>query len=91
MKQISRVILMLIFSSISINSAFAESKNGDMAQFARGAQKWSNTCMRCHNMREPQEFSDQEWRPVMMHMRIRAGLTGQDAEDILAFMQKSNN
>ena len=91
MKQLIQIGLVILLGSVGASSAFAASEKDDMEQFARGAQKWSNTCMRCHNMRDPQEFSDQEWRPVIMHMRIRAGLTGQDAEDILAFMQKSNN
>jgi len=82
---------LVLLGFIATNSALAASENDDMAQFARGAQKWVNTCMRCHNTRDPKEFSDADWRPVIMHMRLRAGLTRDDADDILAFMQKSNN
>ena len=58
--------------------------------FVRGVSLWANTCVRCHNMRDPKELGDQEWRPVMTHMRLRAGLTGQDTRDILTFLQQSN-
>src|SRR3546814_10403124 len=59
--------------------------------FARGAQAWADTCARCHNFRDPREFSDVEWRSVMLHMRIRANLTGSQTRDILGFLQGSND
>jgi len=62
----------------------------DPMQFARGAQAWANNCARCHNMRDPKELRDDQWRAAIGHMRVRAGLTGQEARDILAFLQGSN-
>lgn len=62
----------------------------DPAQFARGAQTWANTCARCHNMRDPKELRDDQWRAAMAHMRVRAGLTGQETRDVLVFLQGSN-
>ncbi len=66
----------------------ADTTSGDLA---RGAQAWSENCARCHNMRNPTEFRDDLWRPIVTHMRVRAGLTGQQQRDILAFLQASNN
>ncbi len=65
----------------------AQDRTGDVG---RGAQSWSDNCARCHNMRDPTEFRDDLWRPIIGHMRIRAGLSGQQARDVLAFMQSSN-
>lgn len=62
----------------------------DPMQFARGAQAWANTCARCHSMRDPKELRDDQWRAAVAHMRVRAGLTGQEARDVLAFLQGSN-
>jgi hypothetical protein len=47
--------------------------------------------MRCHNMRDPKELDDKQWKAVVTHMRLRAGLTGQDARDILVFLQLTND
>lgn len=58
--------------------------------FNRGVKAWSDNCARCHNMRDPKEFRDDQWRVIVMHMRVRGGLTGQDARDILTFLQGSN-
>lgn len=70
-----------------VSAAENESEVGDIT---RGAQSWAENCMRCHNMRAPREFRDDLWKPIVTHMRVRAGLTGQEARDILAFIQNSN-
>ena len=59
-------------------------------QFSRGAQTWANNCARCHNMRGADELRDDQWRAAIAHMRVRAGLTGQEARDVLVFLQASN-
>lgn len=62
----------------------------DPMAFVRGAKAWSDNCMRCHNMRDPKDYRDDQWATVMQHMRLRAGLTGQETRDILKFLQGSN-
>ena len=59
-------------------------------QFARGAQTWAGNCSRCHNMRNPKELADDQWRAVVSHMRVRGNLTGREARDVLMFLQASN-
>jgi len=56
-----------------------------------GASTWANNCTRCHEMRSPTEFRDDIWKPIMAHMRLRAGLTGEQQRDVLAFLQASNH
>ncbi|MCH7493286.1 cytochrome c [bacterium] len=63
---------------------------GPTVNIGRGAQVWAYTCNRCHNLRDPREFTDIEWKVVVAHMKVRAGLTGRDADDILAFLKASN-
>lgn len=63
----------------------------EQANARNGAQAWVNNCARCHNFRRTDEFSDREWIPIIDHMRIRAGLTGQEAREILKFLQASND
>lgn len=58
--------------------------------FARGAQAWADNCARCHAMRDPKSESDRDWQVVVTHMRLRAGLDGAQADDILVFLQGSN-
>jgi len=67
----------------------AEDKPDPMA-IARGAKSWAENCARCHNPRDPKDFRDDQWKIIMTHMRIRAGLTGKEANEILKFLQVSN-
>lgn len=55
-----------------------------------GAKVWAENCTRCHNARDPADLRDDQWVSTIFHMRIRAGLTGQQARDVLTFMQDSN-
>jgi hypothetical protein len=55
-----------------------------------GAKLWADNCIRCHNIRPPKSLSDNEWDVVMMHMRVRAGLTGEEQREILKFLQAAN-
>ena len=102
-KQITQIIaasLVAVFISAGLALALAqqptlaasteEATQSDPMQFARGAQTWATTCARCHNMRDPKELRDDQWRAAVAHMRVRAGLTGQEARDVLAFLQGSN-
>ena len=41
-------------------------------------------------MRSPTDLRDDQWITTVFHMRVRAGLTGQEARDILTFLQGSN-
>ncbi|MFQ5644624.1 MAG: c-type cytochrome [Thiogranum sp.] len=59
--------------------------------FAKGAQQWADNCSRCHNIRAANELSDDQWLTTIFHMRIRAGLTGEEMRNILTFLQESND
>lgn len=65
-------------------------KGADPMAVVRGAKLWGQYCAQCHNARDPKDLSDEQWRVSVTHMRIRAGLTGQEARDILRFLQSSN-
>lgn len=55
-----------------------------------GAKVWAENCSRCHNARDPADLRDDQWISTAFHMRVRAGLTGQQTRDVLTFMQNSN-
>lgn len=58
--------------------------------FSDGSKVWADNCNRCHNMRGPKELRDDQWISTAFHMRVRAGLTGQETRDIITFLQASN-
>ena len=68
-------------------TALEDSQTGD---FAEGSKSWLENCGRCHNFRNPSDLRDDQWVTSVFHMRIRAGLTGQETRDILKFLQETN-
>ena len=55
-----------------------------------GAELWGQTCNRCHNFRSPTSLTDSQWDVVLMHMRLRANLTGEEQRAILEFLKTGN-
>ncbi len=92
MKMLTRKILVLILFSIplviigDLSAGRAFSSEGGKG----GAQLWGENCARCHNLRSPTTFSDQQWEIVVNHMRARANLTGEEARKILKFLKSAN-
>ncbi len=84
------LLLIVPMAQAQGGSAKAQTKKPDPMQVVRGAKAWKNNCGRCHNLRSPKELTDEEWDVSVAHMRVRANLTGQDAEDIKAFLKASN-
>ncbi len=84
---VTLAIGLIVVSAPPADAAEQASKAGNATQ---GATLWVNNCARCHNIRDPRELRDDQWKPVVTHMRIRCGLTGREARDILAFLQASN-
>lgn len=83
---IGAILGALFVSSVTWAQDFPEP-----GSFTEGAKSWADNCSRCHNMRDPQDLRDDQWITTVFHMRMRAGLTGQQTRDILTFLQASNN
>jgi len=83
------VIKIILFSGFLSQQVLAaeETKLGD---FAEGSKTWLENCGRCHNVRNPSDLRDDQWVTSVFHMRVRAGLTGQETRDVLKFLQETN-
>jgi len=82
--------LMMLLSLVVLPASVLADDSPAAGDLGRGAKAWADNCARCHNMRDPKEFRDDVWRPIVYHMRVRAGLTGQDTRDILAYLRAAN-
>ena len=80
----------LTFGMVGANVASDAPSDNKEGDFLRGAKAWADNCTRCHNVRDPKELRDDQWKTTLYHMRIRGGLTGQQTRDIIKFMQESN-
>lgn len=71
------------------NSSAAAPTAKETPDLTRGAQAWADHCSRCHNLRSPSELSADLWDVSVTHMRVRANLPGDLADDIKAFLMFS--
>ncbi len=76
------MLLTLTLYSCSAQRAAASKKSG--------AQLWGENCIRCHNIPSPGDYNDVDWETIGLHMRIRANLTEEEIEKIVAFMKTVN-
>ena len=70
--------------------AGAASPQKNTATTQTGAQLWALNCGHCHNIRSPSSYSDAQWDVVMLHMRVRANLTAEEHQQILAFLKSAH-
>jgi len=82
--------VVVALGAMTVSSVARSDDKSTTGDVGRGARAWAENCMRCHNARDPREFRDDLWKPVIYHMRVRGGLTGQQTRDILAYIQASN-
>lgn len=82
--------ILVLSSGLSATPVMAEDGTNTTQQRIRGAKAWAENCARCHNLRSPSELSDEEWKTSVTHMRVRAHLPKDMADDIVVFLQSSN-
>jgi cytochrome c5 len=61
-----------------------KSNAGQLGQTRDGQQVFYQNCSRCHN--QPPVFSPRICGTVARHMRVRAGLSKEDAQAVLLFL-----
>ena len=89
LKYLASLITVSSFGVFASSNAMSEGfpAAGD---FQKGAKIWAENCGRCHNIRGAEDMRNDQWITTMFHMRVRAGLTGQETRDVLTFLQTSN-
>ena len=53
-----------------------------------GVELYAIHCNRCHSERYPVEFNQNQWKTLMLHMRVRANLPADQARAILKYLQE---
>lgn len=79
----------LVLSGCSTDGRF-ENSDAEIKVARGGAQLWAENCRRCHNLRPPTAFSDDEWEVIVNHMRTRAHLTANESRLITEFLKAAN-
>jgi mono/diheme cytochrome c family protein len=90
MERVHRILVLLGTAVIFLVAGLAHADPDQAAKralYRRGAQLWPVYCAQCHKPRPGSEFSPDQWSVIIMHMRSRANLSGEDAVAILTYLQ----
>lgn len=92
MKKISSLLAMLLLAFLvgCTTDGRLEDSAPQVKVAKGGAQLWAENCRRCHALRPPTAFSDDEWEVIVNHMRTRAHLTADESRKITEFLKAAN-
>ena len=86
MKKIKAIIIVAsVAISISLLTNGCSTTKGIVAK--AGDQLWAENCVRCHNAPPSSAFNSDQWEDISTHMRLRANLTQEESDKIVAFLQ----
>jgi cytochrome c5 len=84
-------VIVALGATLLAGCSSAEKPGASQAPLGKGgSQLWAANCTHCHGSRSPSAYSDGEWDVVMLHMRVRGNLTGEEHRKILEFLKASN-
>ncbi len=75
-------------STNTVASAKKDAGEKKPAKKLTGAELYAVNCNRCHPERYPTEFNAAQWKTLLTHMRVRAGLPAKQAKEILKYLQE---
>ena len=80
---ISIIAIVVVCGSLLINGCAPTKAISEKS----GAQLWGENCNRCHNAPSMDQYSKDQWDIIGTHMKIRANVTNDEIEKIVAFLQ----
>jgi nitrate/TMAO reductase-like tetraheme cytochrome c subunit len=83
-------VLLMSLSGCALDWSARDSDEAAQRIGKGGAQLWAENCRHCHNFRAPTSYSADQWEVAVNHMRIRAGLTTEEARSIAAFLKAAH-
>ena len=86
----SRIATAMVGAMTLAVTIWAAATTASAAKTLDGAKVFAANCGNCHSERYPSERTDKEWSLIVMHMRVRAKLTGDEARAVLRYLQANN-
>lgn len=88
-KAFSLRLIVLLFLPFLLTGLIGGKSLASSGKERTGAELYTMRCGQCHVERYPTERTGAQWKTIMLHMRTRASLTGEDAKKILKYLQES--
>ena len=77
-------------NAVSQAPAAADAAKSAQHKKLTGAELYSIHCNRCHPERFPTERTAAQWKTIMLHMQVRAGIPVKQSKLILQYLQENS-
>lgn len=89
MKKITGILVALVAGMVAITFINGCAATANIAAKS-GSQLWGENCIRCHNAPPSADYSNSQWEVIGMHMKLRASLTDDETNKIVAYLKSVN-
>ena len=81
------IVGMLIYScSKKLVMPSGEEKKGLTPELAEGKDLFVNNCAKCHSLKNPNNYTAEEWRPILLRMQKKAKISDPEREKIYNYV-----
>lgn len=87
-KVVALFVLTALISSCApkITTPMAEATKGLTPELAEGKTLFQNNCAKCHNLKNPNNYTADEWRPIILRMQKKAKISDAEREKIYNYV-----
>jgi len=68
-----------------------ENQADSASDLAEGKSLYENNCAKCHSLYNPKDFSKESWKPILLDMQIKAGISDEQREKIYNYVVSGSN
>lgn len=69
-----------------VTTPVAEATKGLTPELAQGKMLFVNNCAKCHNLKNPNNYTPEEWKPILMRMQKKAKISDAEREKIYNYV-----
>jgi cytochrome c5 len=68
-----------------------EQQVASASDLAEGKSLYENNCAKCHSLYDIKDFSKESWKPILLDMQMKAGISDEQREKIYTYIVSGNN
>jgi len=88
----TRIIALAIIGMVVVSCSkklvmpSGEVKKGLTPELAEGKELFVNNCAKCHSLKNPNDYSPEEWKPILDKMAKRAHLSDAEKQKVYNYV-----
>ena len=82
-----KIFMLFVIISLAVVVALNSCAPAKEITEKSGAQLWGENCNRCHNAPSMEQYNQDQWGIIGTHMKLKAGLSPEEVNKIISFLQ----